>query len=454
MVKEPWYKRIFRFSESEPAVVGSNQEKSFIVRHTNQIGSTGTESYAGYPAEEYLRQLTGTQRAKKFDEMRRGDPQIKMLLGAVKSPLKVATHEIMPYDENDADSVADAELVKHILFEGMEKPYKQFFSEFLSCIEFGHVVFEIQDSVNLNHPKFGSYNGIKNLAFRSQKTIECWNLNVETDGLASISQYAYGDLNRTVNIPAEFLLHFAIEQEGSNFEGVSMIRSCYGNWVRKNNYLKINAIGVEKHAVPTPIVEVPANRGQDEFDNMVSALENYQVHENNYLMHPVGWKITLNSNAYDPQKVETSIDNEDKRMTKAFLANFLELGMNGFGTGALSFDLSDFFLSSIEYIANDIYAENMNKVLIPRIVQMNRGPRSGYPKLKVSGISDKAGKELADTIVGLAGVNALTPDDVLEKHLRKRIGLPDMSDQGKRQQPVSVAPKFSETVRRLRSRNV
>ena len=88
-----------------------------------------------------------------------------------------------------------------------------------------------------------------------------------------------------------------------------------------------------------------------EFDNFVNVLENYTTHQKSYLIKPEGWGLELQTNTYDPQKVEASIENEDKRMVKAFLANFLELGMSGTGAYALSNDLSDFFLSGIEYIA-------------------------------------------------------------------------------------------------------
>ena len=48
---------------------------------------------------------------------------------------------------------------------------------------------------------------------------------------------------------------------------------------------------------------------------------------------------------------------------------------------------------------------------------MNYGPRDKYPKLKFSGISDKAGKELAEILSILSTSQILTPDDKLEKHL-------------------------------------
>ena len=420
------FKKLFKGADA--AVVQSK-----IVVHTSSMGTTGTEAYGGYSREEYLIDLTDTEtRSRIFDKMRRGDPQIKMCLNAVKSPIKSALWEIEPYDQNDEESKKDAELCKYVLFEGMEKSWSDFLIEALTILDMGFAVFEVIDSVSLNHPEFGAVNGIKNLAFRSPKTLVRWNLDPDTQKLKSVSQIANGDIGKQIELPAEFLLVLTLDKEGSNYEGISALRCCYGPWLRKNNYLKWNAIGIEKFAVPTPLVTVPEGKESGEqFDNMIAALEAYSLHEKGYLTKPSGWEVDLNTNTYDPQKVEVSIDNEDKRIVKSFMANFLELGMNGFGSQALSFDLSDFFLGSTEHIAN-IIVNSINENIIPRIVQMNRGPKSGYPKLKVSGISDRAGLELSSVLKNYFDSKIVMPDDQLEAHIRKRYNLPDKSLEGQR----------------------
>jgi phage gp29-like protein len=401
------------------------------------MGSYGTQVYGGYISEEYLHTLRGRQRADTYDQMRRGDPQVKMCLSSVKNPIKSATWEVEPADDSD-DAKSDAEFIHHILFNDLGQPFVDFLSEALTMIDFGHSVFEVIHKVVINNKQFGSYNGIKSLAFRSQRTIERWNLVPETGELKSISQYAFGDIGKVVDIPAENLLIFSIEKEGANYEGVSMLRPCFGPWFRKNNYLKLNAIGIEKFAVPTPLFEVPEGKeNSSQYGMMIQVLEHYLTHQKNYLGYPAGWKVDLRTNTYDPSKVETSIDNEDTRMTKAFLANFLELGTGkSSGSYALSNDLSDFFLSGLDQVAGKI-AEVINQQLIPQLILLNRGPREKYPVLKASGISDKAGKELADVIQALAGSKVIIPDNQLETHIRKRYGLPKASLEGQR---IEVAP--------------
>lgn len=443
MVKE-FIKRVLNLSE--PVV-----EKVYV--HTDQIGSTGTASYSGYTSEEYLHKLTGRQKADEFDKMKRSDAQVKMCLSAVKGPIKGASWKIEPFDDTP-QSKEDSDLANYIFFEGMDKTFEQFLTEALTFVEHGHSIFEMIDDVKIDHPVFGTINIVKNLAFRSQRTIERWNLDKETNNLESISQYAYGDLQKTVEIPAEFLSIFTLDKEGSNYEGISALRAVYGNYFRKNQYLKLNAIGVEKFAVPTPVVTIPnGQEGSPAYAFLIKALTKYTSHEANYLTIPEGWAIDLKSNIYDPQKVEVSIDNEDKRMVKSFMANFLELGMNGFGSQSLSFDLSDFFLGSLDHLAG-IIREEFNRRMIPRMIMMNRGERNGYPKMVVSGISDRVGSEFATMLKSLADSKIIIPDDDLEKHVRERFDLPKVSLNGQRQiqpqQSFGSVPKLSERMKTLR----
>lgn len=441
-------RKLFRLDDRQATV--QDEEKRVVVVHQQALGKSGTENYSGYASEEYLYQLRGKERADTFDRMRRSDPQIKMCLSAVKDPIKSAAWAVQPGDDTP-EAKLDAELIEHILLRDMSKPFAKFLSEALTFIEFGHSVFEVTHKAVIDHPKFGSYTGIKSLGFRSQRTIDRWNLDKETGDLKSIYQQANGDAGAQVEIPVEFLLVFTLQQEGSNYEGISAIRPCYGNWFRKDNYLKLNAIGIEKFAVPTPIVKIPAGKAEGaQYDQLVNALAAYTSHESNYLIVPEGWDVNLNNNPYDPQKVEISIDNEDKRMVKAFMANFLELGMNGFGSQSLSFDLSDFFLNSLDQIAQIIAAE-INQVLIPKLVQMNRGPRPCYPRLTHAGISDRAGEELAMVLDKLRAGDFITPDDQLEVSLRKRLGLPEMSLVGQRAKQPPQPQQFS-LAERIRAR--
>lgn len=400
-------------------------------------GTSGTEIFAGYYDEEYLESLKGTDRAKKYDGMRRSDAQVKMLLSSVKNPIKTAAREIIAASD-DPDHVKHAEVCKQVMFKDIK--FNKFLGEALGFIDFGHSVFEKVNKINIDKPitdedgnlVINSYIGLKKLGWRSQKTIETWNFGEDKE-FSSITQQADGDLDSYVDIPAEHLIVMTLDQEGDLLEGISMLRAIYGNYFRKNEYLKLNSIGIEK-SMPLPTAEVPiGHENSTQFDELIKALESFTSHQKNYLVYPQGWNVDLSTGTnYDPSNVEQSIDNEDKRMAKAFLASFLELGTGGNGGAyALSNDLSDFFLAGLMIFAGII--EEAIDELLKEITILNFGEQDKYPTFKFSGIKDKAGEELAKILDLLIKNKVIIPDDNLEKHMRKRIGVTEVSDEGKRE---------------------
>jgi hypothetical protein len=418
---------------------------------TETVGTTGVESYAGYPKEEYLEDLRGSKRAKVFDKMWRSDSQSKMLYNAVVNIIKSATWEIEATPDSEGvepteEQKADRDLINHILFKDTGQAFSRFLSDAMTFVKHGHAAVEKTYKLVLDHPTFGTYHGIEGLDLISPKTIERFNLDKESGGreLESITQQAFGDVNASVDIDADYLIMIVLDQEGGNFEGVSMFRPIYGNYYRKNFFQKINAIGIERFAVPSPIITVPPGfQERPEFAALLTAVENFCSGQSNFLTVPEGVTVVFERNVYDPQKVEEAIEGEDRRAAKAFLANFLELGMKSGGSFSLSADLSDFFLGGLKHIAQ-LVCDAVNTQLIPELILINRGTRSTYPRLVVSAIDDKAGKELADVLGTLIDKKVIIPDDQLEINMRKRFGFPKKSTEGQRDvtppSPFGAAP--------------
>jgi len=66
-----------------------------------EIGTPGTEIYAGYLSEEYLKELTGKDWADKVDMMRRSDANVRMVLNAIKLPLKSSPWTIAVREQSE-----------------------------------------------------------------------------------------------------------------------------------------------------------------------------------------------------------------------------------------------------------------------------------------------------------------------------------------------------------------
>lgn len=399
-----------------------------VIIHTEPTGSSGTEIYSGYYSEEYLNQLRGPQAADVWDQVRRSDAKIRMCLKAVKAPILGAQWGVRSAGQEDKQKF-QADLVEQILFHDLPQSFTQQLQEILTFLDFGFSVFEVIHGIQVGHNKFGNYNTIKKIAWRSARTIERWNLDKQTGQLKSVSQYAYGDLQKLVDIPSEFLVVFTNEKEGDNYEGISALRACYGPWKRKNTYQKLMAIGIEKYAVPTPIMEVPTGKeNTTEYNNAKLMMEKYVSHEKNYFMVAQGWKLSFgNPSNFDASKIQDAIVRENAEIASAFLVSFLELGQQQSGSWALSNDLSDFALLSIQYVA-DYICEILNGTIIKQIVDMNFGPQESYPELFCAGIKDKPGKEFAEILKLLVDGKVITPDLELEDEMREKYGLPDKEE--------------------------
>jgi hypothetical protein len=408
---------------------------------TETAGSSGTRIYAGYFSEEYLlNELQGTAAADQYDHMRRSDAKVKMCLSAVKTPIIAGSWDIMPATTENPEHKEHAEFVHHVLFSDMDKPFSK--TEALSVTDFGHAVFEVTHKLVRNHPKWGDYIGLKSLGWRSPRSLLYWNLDPADGRIESIRQLITGDLERYVDLPGRHLLVASLEKEGDLYEGVSLLRSCYGAWKRKNFYLKLMALGIERNAVPTPYAEVPdVKQNTAQYQNLIASLQAYTSHEKSFLTYPANWKIGFLDSKFDPEKLKSAIDMEDAQMVSAFMANFLLLGSTQSGSRAVSMDQSEFFMGSLQYIADEALAP-FNHKLIPEIVRMKYGPQDAYPIAKVNGISDRGGKELAESLKLLAESQVVQPDDELEEHTRRRYKFPKKSPKGVRfaKPPADMQP--------------
>ena len=393
------------------------------------VGTSGTDISGGQFFEEYLAALASqTEAADTWDEMRRSDDQVKMLLRVVKNPILSARWFVSSATEDEQDKKI-AEFVQFALFDNMgtdehPKTFAKFQREALSAVEFGYALFEITNKIVIDHPEFGSYIGLKGVDWRSPKTIEEW--NIAKDGrLIAVRQTDNSERAQDVWIPGKFILHIAPEMEGDNYEGISMLRPIYGNWLRKDILRKINMIGYERAATGIPIGVIP--RGQENSTaqaKLEDSMSRFVAHERQYMTVPEGFNIDSLKIEHDGDDLQKSIEAENVGMAKSFLANFMELGLNGTGSYALGTDLSDIFLSGIS-VYSDSIATAMNAKLIPMLVKLNFGEQAKYPELKIEGINDKAGREFAEIIGMLKDRGLLQITDELQELVHKRYKLPD-----------------------------
>lgn len=416
-----------------------------IPRHYTNEGTSGTEIYSGNFNEEYLNEfLNMPEGMDTYDKMRRSDDQITMLRNSVRNPIISASWFVEPVDETPLE-MEKKDFVEFLLFKDMgypdgskHKTWQDFIEEALSYLDFGFCAHEIVHKVVTNHPVWGNYIGIKDLGYRSQKTIYGWNL-LPNGGIESLWQQVDGDLSVDVNISGKNLLILTNNKEGDNYEGISMLRPIYGSYYRKNIYYRLQAIGIERGITGTPVGTMPKDKVNNinQQNKFISMMQKYTQHQSDYILKPEGFELEVFNLNYDPSKLDAVIESENKRMAKAFLANFMELGMStSGGSFALGTDLSDIFLNGIQLYAQKI-ADQVNNRVIETLVKAKYGVSAQYPTLKVSGINDKAGKEKAEIVTMLVKAGIIRPSDQLEDAMDRDYNLPIISQKQKEQDKIA-----------------
>ena len=198
-------------------------------------GSIGTEIYGGYLESEYIGELRNTRnRYDIYHQMRSSSGTCKMCINAVRSSILSSRWSFAPKEEFSGESRAiDQAVLLNKLFP--KEALVRLIEDMTTSVIFGFFLGEryyrpIQvDGKTLLAPV---------IRLMSQKTIDQWIVSPEGT-LDGIIQRAYGDdaIMHEAYIDRSRLVHFAIEQEGDNFEGISMLRPCYGPWVRKKRQL-------------------------------------------------------------------------------------------------------------------------------------------------------------------------------------------------------------------------
>lgn len=387
-----------------------------------ELGDSGTRMLHGIINEEYVPNLQGIQGIRIYDEMRKSDATVRAAVLVTSLPIRRASWFVNPGIQEDQESKDIANFVEHALFDWLDQSWDDVLRQALLMIPFGVMAFEKVYGVKEFEGK--TYVTLTKLAPRLPKSIQQWELKDGTFGIQQIRQDG-----KVAEIPGSKLLLFVNEREGDNWWGNSMLRAAYKHWYYKNNFYKIDAMAFERQGMGVPKITMPQGYTEDDERKAATALQNLRANESAYLILPPEYTAEfMNMGASTTRDPSTSITHHNREIVKSVLAQFLELGQTQVGSKALSEDHSDLFLKSIEAIANTILSE-INKKLIPELVDMNFDNVQVYPVLDYSGISRVDMQALATAYSTLVSAKAITPTDEDQQYLRSTLGLPPRSQE-------------------------
>ena len=419
---------------------GGPQASSGIVVYDlfDELGATGTKIFSGIIDDEYLKEWKDlTRRCHLIKRMLQSDATVRAVYLSIVLPLESARWS-MDIDE-DADDLEKEirDQAEDMLFQNMTTPWQDTLRQILTCMPYGFSVFEKVWTRNEKKKMVM----LSKLAPRLQKTIKKW-LTDESGGLAGIEQRAYyivGDKTvfKTVNIPVEKLVVFSYRQEGSAFDGESIIRPAYKHWFIKDKLYLIQSIGLERHALGVPVITMPRSATKADINAAKRVVKSWRSsHEEAGAVFPEGVKLENITGTIQSQVLEQAITHHDSQIAKSVLAQFMQLGQGGTGSWALSKDHSDFFLMSLNGMAQFI-CDRISKYVIEPWVKLNWGERKFYPYMKCEEISKTSNMETLQAVQRLMQMGLVQGDMKLEEWARKAFNLPakdepsleDMMDQ-------------------------
>ena len=401
----------------------------------------GTKFIGGKIYEEYLAALTTPANSYPiYDKMRRSDYQIKRLLNVLMTPIKSGKFTYSPKDDTDEKQIEQAYFKNQLLNKWSSQTWSEMLHEILSFLPMGFSIFEPYSHV-VEDVKLGSVITLKSLGFLKQSTINRW--TVKDNKVESIVQKAYGEL--PVTIKGEELLIFTNEKEGDNFEGISVLRAAYGNYIRKDLYLRLDMIGQEKMSVGTPIFFLPKSMILDETElAAVKAVgESYTSHEQAYVILDERLKedgFMIEKGEYNSEAVDTSIKREDMGTLDSILAGFLSIGTAKSGGNAQNEGQMEMFLNSLLFIGNYI-ADKMDPVVHSYYV-LNFGEPEERLDMLVKNIARKDARAMMEVMRGYTSSKIVQPDDRLEKRVREDNGWPEIDEATVRD--INETPDYKE----------
>ena len=380
-----------------------------------ELGATGTSVFSGLLYEEdYNRDLQGEKAIKTYDRMRRSDGQVKAGLLACKLPLMVARWDVAPASEEPLD-VEIANTVKDDLFDGMTITWDDFLRQSLIMLDFGHMVFE-----KVWELRDGRYAWSK-LAPRLPQSIMEWHVTDSGELDYVVQQATIGNRFEQISIPADKLLVFTHEREGSNFRGISLLRAAYKHWYYKNNLYAIDGMAAERHGIGLASFTYPDTATQAQKDAIKEIGERLHSHERAYEAHPESIGFELKGVSGQLHNILGSIDHHDLQIVRSILAQFMNLGAKS-GSYALSQDQSQFFLMALQAVGKNV-CNTMNRHAIREMVDYNWNVKR-YPHLTVSGLDNPDIVGYATAISGLMSSGVITTDIDVENELRRMFKLP------------------------------
>lgn len=409
--------------------------------HDQELGHVSSWSgLAGLPAGwdpnslEETPAVTWPESNITFARMLRSDAQVFGTFSAVTLPLR---RDIYSLDPQDADPVKVDRLADDIdlpvLGEDTRRPRQRRKGRFswpehnrqlLMKLVYGHQGFEkVCEAVD-------GVVRLKKLGIRPPQTIAA--INVANDGgLESIEQWPLGNIRtgigRTVKIPVEFLVWYANDREGASYVGRSLLRPAYKNWLLKDRDMRVWSMSLERTGMGVPTITGAADTTADQLKELHAMAQAYRAGEGAGGALPHGTELKLVGVSGSIPDHRAAIEYHDTQIARSMLAQFLQLGTIGGGSGsrALGSVFVDFFSMALDAIAQEV-ADVTTQHVVEYLWDQSYSDTEPCPRIVARSIDTERDVPM-EAVSQAVQAGLLEVDDRLEDWARAKNGMPTRS---------------------------
>lgn len=382
----------------------------------------------------------------EWEKLARTDGAVVTGLEMVAAPLRDAELGVEPADETKA-SITQADFVRDNLLEWMEPLWPEFLQQALSMLTVGHSIFEVV--LGLRPDKRvpgGKAVCLARLAQRLASSIKSDGWKEGQDGeLEALVQAGYrgGRWTGDIVLPANRVLLFTWNRQGSNYQGVSALRPVWYLCKIREKLAKLIAIGHEREALGTPYAkpDKDVSLNDEQQDELQEFLENLQAHERTAIVMPAGVDLSW---AFSPGANKGHVIDTYERLGKAvqevLFSQQTYLGTSDTGSrsvGEVHADAKTQFVMGVKTVLEAVIngvGKRPYTGLVGRLVTPNFGEVERLPKVKLTLKRPEIGiGELSAAVPSFVSAGALTITLDDENALRGRLGLAPIDEEEREQ---------------------
>jgi hypothetical protein len=425
---------------------------------SKNFGVPGTPVTGGFLIDpgEYNPELMGRAAMPIYEQMRRGDAQVRATLTVCKLPVASAKWEVIPagLHKGPRGKIAAAErvssngsgrqtqskaqevaaFVKENLFGGLEVPSAggawssqartDVVKNALLMLDFGCAAHEEVWTVDGPH--------LRLLAARLPLTFYRWHTDEDGETLLALEQYGYrGGRYLNVRLPAGKIAVFTYNQEAANFWGVALLRAMYPHWYVKSKLYRIDAIACERNSLGIPVWKLPPGFSKEDRDAAFNFVTQLAAHEATGAVEPPGDESTgfrLVGIQGQVRNLMPSIQHHNLMISRVALALFMDLATADHGSRSLGEQQGDFFLLALQSLADQI-AQVLNLNTVRRLVEFNFGAGTPVPRLVVANLQSRGLSAMVSALTQLAQAGLVVSEENLRRFIREELALPEESAQ-------------------------